>query len=122
MVSQENPKILSASALVGDKVVNPAGEDLGKIEDIMIDLQTGQVGYCVLSFGGFLGMGGKLFAIPWSALTVDTLNKHFVLNIDKERLENAPGFDKDEWPEFADEKWATGIHSYYGSKPYWQNR
>ena len=62
----------------------------------------------------FLGMGGKLFATPWSALTLDTENKCFVLNVDKERLDNAPGFDKDKWPDMADQTWADEIHSYYG--------
>ena len=59
-------------------------------------------------------MGGKLFATPWSALTLDTENKRFVLNVDKERLANAPGFDKDKWPDMADQTWADEIHSYYG--------
>ncbi|MCO5381646.1 MAG: PRC-barrel domain-containing protein [Methanosarcina barkeri] len=65
MVSRENPQFLSASTIKGDKVVNRAGEDLGKIEELMIDLEDGRVAYAVLSFGGFLGMGNKLFAIPW---------------------------------------------------------
>ena len=84
----------------------------------MLDMRAGKVGYAVLSFGGFLGMGEKLFAVPWSALTLDTENKRFVLNVEKDRLKNAPGFDKDKWPNMADESWAKEIHSYYGTKPY----
>jgi hypothetical protein len=61
-------------------------------------------------------MGEKLFAVPWSALTLDTINKRFILDIDKKRLENAPGFDKDDWPDMADETWAKNIHNYYGSQ------
>ena len=81
----EFPRVLSASTLRNEKVVNAAGENLGLIEDYMIDLNNGRIAYCVLSFGGFLGMGDKLFAVPWSALTLDKENKRFVLNVNKER-------------------------------------
>src|SRR6266542_2627241 len=91
-------RVLSAGTLTGDRVRNSAGEDLGKIEEIMIDIPTGRVAYAVLSFGGFLGMGNKLFAVPWEALTVDEVNHEFVMNADKQMLESAPGFDKDNWP------------------------
>src|SRR5215831_17512659 len=110
-------QVLSASTLKGDNVVNPSGEDLGKIEDLMIDLEHGQVAYAVLSFGGFLGMGDKLFAIPWEALTIDTSEKRFVLNVNKELLERAPGFDKSNWPDMADPAWGVQLYGYYGYKP-----
>jgi sporulation protein YlmC with PRC-barrel domain len=113
------PKVLSADTLTGDKVVNHQKEDLGKIEHLMIDLANGRIAYAVLSFGGFLGMGDKLFAIPWSALTVDTVEKQFILNVDKEVLKRAPGFDKDHWPNMADRSWGTKVFTYYGAKPYW---
>lgn len=111
--------VLSASTLMGDGVVNRQNEDLGKIEDLMIELGTGRVAYAVLSFGGFLGMGNKLFAIPWSVLRVDTLEKRFILDVPRETLEAAPGFDKDNWPDMADQTWGTDVHRYYGAKPYW---
>jgi sporulation protein YlmC with PRC-barrel domain len=114
------PEIMAASTLEGDEVVNNVGEDLGHIEEIMVDVTTGRVAYAVLSFGGFLGMGNKLFAIPWSSLQLDAVNERFILNIDKESLENAPGFDKDHWPSMADRQWADEIHSYYKSRPYWE--
>jgi sporulation protein YlmC with PRC-barrel domain len=113
-------RVLSASTLAGDRVRNSAGEDLGKVNEIMIDISSGRVAYAVLSFGGFLGMGDKLFALPWSVLTVDEDKKCFVLDIDKKMLEKAPGFDKDRWPDMADNTWGTAIYSYYGTKPYWQ--
>jgi sporulation protein YlmC with PRC-barrel domain len=111
-------RVLSASTLAGDRVQNSAGEDLGKVHEIMIDIPSGTVAYAVLSFGGFLGMGDKLFALPWSALTLDEDVKRFILDIDKKKLENAPGFDKDNWPDMADNTWATAIFSYYGARPY----
>ena len=111
---------MSASTLNGDKVVNQAGEDLGKIDDIMIDTPTGRVVYAVLSFGGFLGLGDKLFAIPWSRLSLDEDRKVFILNIDRATLEKAPGFDKDNWPDMADRAWGSQVHTYYNSRPYWE--
>jgi len=113
------PTVIAADTLTGDKVVNLNKEDLGKIEHLMVDLASGRIAYAVLSFGGFLGMGDKLFAIPWNSLTVDTVQKRFVLNVDKALLERAPGFDKDHWPNMADPAWRAGVYSYYGAKPYW---
>jgi sporulation protein YlmC with PRC-barrel domain len=118
--SGPGPEIMAASTLEGDAVVNTKGEDLGNIEEIMLDVPRGRIAYAVLSFGGFMGMGDKLFAIPWSALVLDTERKCFVLDVDKERLKLAPGFDKDHWPTMADPRWASDIHSYYGSRPYWE--
>jgi len=113
--------VLSASTLDGDTVRNSAGEDLGKINDIMIDIPTGRVAYAVLSFGGFLGMGDRLFAIPWSVLKVDEDEKVFILDIDKSVLENAPGFDKNNWPDMSDTTWGAKVFNYYKAEPYWDN-
>ena len=113
------PTVLAADDLTGDRVVNRQKEDLGTIQHLMIDLQKGRVAYAVLSFGGFLGMGEKLFAIPWSALTVDTVERQFVLNVGKDLLERAPGFDKDNWPDMADRTWGTDVSTYYSASPYW---
>lgn len=115
------PEVMDANTLIGDSVVNAAGDDLGEIKAIMLDVTSGRIGYAVLSFGGFLGMGNKLFAIPWSALTLDAGEKRFVLNIAKERLENAPGFDKGHWPSMTDASWATQLHKYYDVRPYWDD-
>ena len=112
-------RVLAASTLDGDKVRNSAGDDLGSVDDIMIDIPSGRVAYVVLSFGGVLGMGNKLFAVPWDALRVDEDEKCFILNVDKRVLETAPGFDKDNWPDMADPDFSTRIYSHYGSKPYW---
>ncbi len=114
------PEVMAADTLQGDRVVNLQGDDLGKIEDIMIDVPSGHVAYAVLSFGGIMGIGDKLFAIPWSALTLDADRECFVLDIDEQRLKNAPGFDKDHWPSMADPTWASEIYTYYNMRPYWQ--
>jgi len=113
-------RVLSASTLKGDNVVNAKGDKLGTIEELMIDLDRGCIAYAVLSFGGFLGMGDKLFAIPWNAFSVDTVEKRFVLDVKKEVLERAPGFDKSDWPNMADQTWGAKIYSHYGSRPFWE--
>jgi len=110
--------VLSASTLAGDSVRNAAGEDLGKIDEIMIDIPSGRVAYAVLSFGGFLGMGDKLFAVPWNALKVDEDEKCFILNVDRRTIEQAPGFDKDNWPDMSDASWGAEIIAYYKVVPY----
>ncbi len=112
-------RVLSASSLAGDRVRNTAGEDLGKIEEIMLDIPSGRIAYAVLSFGGFLGLGNKLFAIPWDAFTLDEAEKEFVLNVDRKVLEDAPGFDKDNWPDMADPDFGSQVYGHYGYKPYW---
>lgn len=106
--------VLSASSITGDSVRNRQGEDLGKIEDLMIDVDRGDVRLAVLSFGGFLGMGDKLFAVPLEAMTVDLENHEFVLDLDKERLENAPGFDKNDWPTDLGGDYGRTVYEYYG--------
>jgi sporulation protein YlmC with PRC-barrel domain len=112
------PRLMGADTLLGNDVYNTKNEDLGDIKEIMLDMNTGQVAYAVLSFGGILTLGEKLFAVPWDALKLDTKNKRFTLDIDKERLEAAPGFDPDDWPDMADETWSKEVHSFYGTKPY----
>jgi len=112
-------RTLGASTLKNDKVVNLSGDEIGKIEELMIDVTTGRVAYAVLSFGGFLGVGAKLFALPWSALTVDETKKRFVVNVTKESLDKMPGFDKEHWPDLSDLEYATGVYRQWGATPYW---
>lgn len=113
-----------ADKIIGADVENPQGQNLGDVKDIVVDSQ-GQVRYAVLAYGGFLGMGEKYFAVPWEALTPAAGQKpgdrtKYVLNIDQERLKNAPGFDKNNWPNMADRSWGEQVYAYYGVTPYWQ--
>jgi sporulation protein YlmC with PRC-barrel domain len=119
VASRENPDFLSADSLKDDKVVNTAGEDLGKFEDLMIDLIDGRVAYAALSFGGVMGLGNKLFAIPWKSLKLKVHEHAFILDIPKETLKNSEGFDKGKWPVTTRE-WLSNMHSYYGYQPYWE--
>ncbi len=89
---------LTATSLIGNKVYNKEDEKLGDIKDIMIDVLSGKIDYMIIEFGGFLGIGEKLFAVPFRALVLDTERHAFILNQKREVLENAPGFDKEHWP------------------------
>lgn len=111
---------LSATTLNGTKVVNLQGKDVGNIEDMMIDLDTGHISYAVLSFGGILGIGNKLFAVPFESLTIDQDNERFILDVNKDRLKDAPGFDKDNWPQTSNRDFQTEVYTYYSVTPYWE--
>lgn len=115
--SGPGPRLMGAETLVGNDVYNCQDEDIGDIKEIMLDTASGKVCYAVLSFGSILGMGEKLFAVPWAALKLDTENKRFILDVAKDRLKDAPGFNKDHWPNMADNSWSNDIHSYYRIKP-----
>ena len=114
--SRLGSRVLSASTLSGDDVYDPRGEKLGSIKELMLDIENGKVCYAVLSFGGFLSLGEKLFAVPWSALKVDTENKRFIMDTTEERMKNAPGFDSDHWPNMADTSWEKSINNYYNTR------
>lgn len=90
---------LTASSIMSDKVHDENDEEMGKIEDIMIDLDSGKIDYIIVEFGGFLGIGVKLFAIPFKLLEVNSEKKLFVFKGDKDKLADAPGFDLDHWPD-----------------------
>lgn len=105
-------KILTATSIIGDKVENHQNESLGEIYDLMINVQSGKVEYVIVEHGGFLGMGQKLFAIPFEQLELDTRKEVYILNRSKEFFDQAPGFDKDHWPE-------TNSHSYEKENMYW---
>lgn len=108
--------ILSSSSITGTNVVNQKGESLGEIKDLMIDTDHGTVNYAVLSFGGFLGLGDKYFAVPFEAFSVNTTTERFVLNVTKDVLEKAPGFDKNNWPKSSDTEYWNSLYDVYGVK------
>ena len=105
--------VLTATSIIGDSVENKQGEKIGKIKDIMLNTQDGRIQYLIIEFGGFMGFGEKLFAIPFAALKLNAKNVDFVLNMEKEFLENAPGFDVNHWPETNSHYF--DVNSYWGS-------
>jgi sporulation protein YlmC with PRC-barrel domain len=107
------PELMGAGTLTGDHVHNLKDEHLGDIKEFMIDMSTGKIAYAVMSVGGVFTIGEKLFAVPWSALKLDTVKKLLVLDVAKERFENAPGFDSDDWPNMADQAWSNNVRDFY---------
>jgi sporulation protein YlmC with PRC-barrel domain len=99
LLPNQRGRFLTASSISGDKVVNPAGEHMGEIKEIMLDLEAGKIDYYVIEFGGFLGLNIKYFAIPFRLLKLDAANKRFIINQSREVLKKAPGFDMDHWPD-----------------------
>jgi len=113
--------ILGATSLVGSHVRNQTGDDLGRVEQIMLDLTSGHIGYAVISVGGFLGIGVKMVAVPWSAFAIEEVEQgpRLILDVDRKTLEDAPGFDKDNWPDMTDPAFEQEIHKHYGQTPRW---
>lgn len=114
MAFSPNQGSYKASELVGKSVKNLQGEDIGQIEELVIG-SNGEVGYAVLSFGGFLGMGDKLFAVPWASLAHQPDRGYLTLDIQPKKLEKAPGFDNNDWPDMKDEKWKFLIWEFYST-------
>jgi sporulation protein YlmC with PRC-barrel domain len=100
------------SKIIGTDVVNSKGEKIGDVEDIVLDAK-GNVAYAVVSTGGFLGMGDKMHAVPWAAIRTSTGTDNFMLDVDKERLRSAPGFDQSNWPNVNDAKWSSENRRYF---------
>jgi sporulation protein YlmC with PRC-barrel domain len=114
--------VVPASKIIGETVVNRQGENVGKIDELVIDAKKNRVLYAVLSFGGFMGMGNKLFAMPWEAFEFSATENKLILDVDKEKLKAAPGFEKgDNWPDFRDKLWGESIYNYYNYTPDWKS-
>lgn len=114
-------QFLTASSIIGDKVKDPKGNLMGSIKDLMVNLSTGQIEYVVIELGGFLGIGEKYFAFPYTFIAVDSKDETFVLDQDYETIKNAPGFDKDHWPKTNthgfNSNWAEFMGANTGTTP-----
>ena len=112
-------QISRATKIIGTSVKDPKGEKLGDIKELVLNPESGQVAYAVVSFGGVFGVGNKLFAVPWKALHWTRVKEYYTLDLDKATLKKAPGFDKKHWPDSAD-KWEQqreGLNQFYQIKP-----
>jgi sporulation protein YlmC with PRC-barrel domain len=114
-------RIVRATDLVGEKVHNNQNEELGTIRDVVVDPDRSKVAYIVVAAGGFLGIGDRLFAIPWNAVNSSD-PKHLAVNIDRQRLRGVRGFTADNWPDMTDRNWALQTHEFFGVAPYWTER
>jgi sporulation protein YlmC with PRC-barrel domain len=105
--------------IAGLAVRNKQGDNLGKIDDLVIDMKKGEVRYAALAHGGVAGVGSKLFAVPWQKLTFvmgepnNRNSRHFVFDVSKEQLENAEGFDSSNWPNVADPNWGAKVDKHF---------
>jgi PRC-barrel domain protein len=115
----ETGTLISSDKVEGTSVMNPAGEKLGSIENVMIDKRSGKVAYAVMSFGGFLGIGDRHHPLPWGMLKYDTNLNGYVVNLDKKMLEKAPTYADDEPVDLADQEYGRRLHDYYKVPPYW---
>jgi sporulation protein YlmC with PRC-barrel domain len=114
--------VVPASKIIGEAVINRQDENLGKVHELVIDAKNNRVAYVVLSFGGHMGMGDKLFAMPWETFEFSATEHKLILNVDKEKLKTAPGFGKsDKWPDFSDTIWGESIYNYYNYVPPWKS-
>jgi sporulation protein YlmC with PRC-barrel domain len=119
-MKHDNEIVKAKDEVINVDVKNQEGEDLGKISEIMLDKESGTVVYAVLESGSFLGLGGKLFAIPWKAFHYDPDKECFELDASSDKIKNAPGFDKNNWPNMADRTWGASISEYYETPVYWE--
>lgn len=117
--AKETPRLISSAKVAGRRVENAKRDSLGSIEDVMIDKINGKVAYAVLKYGSFLGMGGKLFALPWDVLKYDAERDAYLINIPEERLKNAPSFDEKAWPDLSDRAYGKQVYDYYGTRGDW---
>jgi sporulation protein YlmC with PRC-barrel domain len=118
--SKRDAVLLGTTSFRGDFAYDIAGRFLGEIAELVLDIRSGRVAYALVAVGGFLGVGRKLFAIPWSTVTVDRVYQRCVINVGLERLIDAPSLDGDPLPRMADPSWATEAHAYFGCKPFWE--
>ena len=116
MVSQS---VISSDKVEGTTVYNASGDKLGSIDDLMIDKVSGKVQYAVMDFGGFLGMGDKHYPLPWAALKYDTRKGGYIVNLDKEQLENAPAYEADQQIDWTPD-YGRRVDSFYKIPGAWQ--
>jgi sporulation protein YlmC with PRC-barrel domain len=111
--------VQAVGKVVGERVRLRAGDKLGKIEEVMVDAEEGRLSYAVISLDCSLGFGEKLFAIPWTLLEIDPDGKGFLLEMDRQTLEEAPGFNRSQWPHKVSREWLTGLYEYFRIPAYW---
>lgn len=115
----ETRTLISASKVNGTAVYNPVGESIGKIYDVMLDKESGKVGYAIMSFGGFLGIGDSYHPLPWSLLKYDRNMEGYVVNISKDKLEGGPNYTPGTEPLWGDRDYDKKVYGYYDTPPFW---
>jgi PRC-barrel domain protein len=111
--------LIGSDKVEGTDVYRPGGDKIGKIERVMIDKVTGNVAYAVMSFGGFLGLGGDYYPVPWSLLTYNERFGGYEVDIVEAQLKGAPTFRRDEAWDYSDRDRERQLYGFYGVTPYW---
>lgn len=112
-------RLMSTGTLCTDRVINRRGELLGTVRELLLDVERGCIAYVVMAYGGFMGLGERLFALPWSALELDADGACLILDADRSSFDTAPAFDKEHWPSAPDAQWHQDVHRHYRCLPYW---
>jgi sporulation protein YlmC with PRC-barrel domain len=120
VVNVNKVDVMRADHITGISVGNQQGEHLGEIQDLLIDVKEGRVAAAVVAFGGWWGADDNVAPVPWKGIALRPLERQAILNMDKERLRQAPHFAKDQWPQTVDRDWLTDVYAHYGQQPYWQ--
>jgi len=116
------PRVLAVGSLRGARVHNFAGEQLGKVDDFAVDFDSGRISYVIVTLGGgFLGIGDRLFAVPWELFSFRTGDHELFADMEKQMLLDAPSFERSKWPDMSDENWSAAIRAHYAQKPYWNS-
>lgn len=112
-------RLLTSGTLKGEPVINLHDQTLGHVEELLLDVEHGRIAYAVMAAGGFMGLGERLYAIPWAAVRPDPDRQCLVVDADKDRFAKAPGFDRKHWPSMGRREWHEEIHRHYAARPYW---
>ena len=112
-------RLIGADQVQGTSIYNPRGDNLGSVEDVMLDKVSGRIAYAVVGFGGFLGIGNRHYPLPWEKLKYDTSMGGYVVDLDKRTLEGAPSYADNEAVTWEDQAWGRRVYDYYGARPYW---
>jgi sporulation protein YlmC with PRC-barrel domain len=112
-------RLIAADQVQGTTIYNPNGDNLGSVEDVMIDKVTGRIAYAVVGFGGFLGIGNRHYPLPWEKLSYDPAMGGYVVDLDRSVLEGAPSYADNDAVAWNDRAWDEQVYDYYGARPYW---
>ena len=113
VATDETDELIASGKVEGTAVYNRHGERLGTVHNFMVGKRSGKVAYAVMSFGGFLGLGERYHPLPWDVLTYDTGRGGYVVDLDRERLTQAPSYQAGEDP-FSDPGYGRRVVEYYG--------
>lgn len=118
--NEKNPFFVRSSQVMGMNITNRKGKDVGEINDLVLDAANGKVRYAAVTYGGFLGIGEKMFAVPFDAFKLKREPKEnqisFILNIKQKQLKGASGFDQSHWPDFSDKSLIKELDQRYRVK------